>query len=313
MSLLPVRPALEVLARQRGSVAALQLAGGPHPQLHPAAVIQPDRSMRRGESAPDWDLQQTFSEVHVLATPSREETMAYLALARRAGGRVFLCAENRLGADSYRKKLKPIESHSQMHCRLLELDPANLPESGNPLELRPPFPGADFVSCPGLFSWDRFDPGSELLVEFLPKVLSGRGADLGCGPGLLARRLLERGCQHVDLIDVDQRATEAAFLNCGSDKKRCKPIWLDLVQEKSPGGYDWITLNPPFHGTGQEVRALGVTLLGRAAQGLRKGGQLWMVSNEHLRYQEALALLNLELLEVRHQRGYKLFQCQKNA
>lgn len=307
-----MRPALEVLARQRGSQAALQLAGGPHPDLRPAAVLQPDRSQRLGLEAPDWDGQQTFDEVHVLATPNREETWAYLAVARKAGRRVFLCAENRLGADGWRKKLKPLDSFSQNHCRLLELDPTLLPAEGDPLELRAPYPEADFVSCPGLFSWERLDAGSQQLLEFLPPQLPGRGADLGCGPGLLARQLLQRGCQHLDLVDVDQRAVRAAWLNCQEDK-RCQTHWLDLVQEKPPGGLDWVTLNPPFHGSGKEDRTLGLALLARATGALRKAGTLWMVANEHLPYQEAFDPLNLQLLEVRQRRGYKLFQCRKNA
>ena len=307
-----MRAALEVLARQRGDVPALQLAGGSHPDLKPVAVIQPDRGQRLSLQAPDWDGRQSFDEVHLLATPNREETWAYLALARRAGGRVFLCAENRLGADGWRKKLKPLGSHSQNHCRLMELDPATLPLEGDPLELRAPSAQADFVSCPGLFSWDRFDPGSQMLLDFLPATLGGRGADLGCGPGLLARQILKRGCRQLDLVDIDQRAVQAALQNCGLDE-RCRGLWLDLTQESPPPGYDWVTLNPPFHGSGYEDRTLGLALLARAAGALRKGGLLWMVANEHLPYQEALAPLRLQLLEVRHQRGYKLFQCQKNA
>lgn len=307
-----MRAALEVLARQRGGVAALQLAGGHHPELRPAAVLQPDRSHRLSLEAPDWDGQQSFAEVHVVATANREETREYLAVARRAGGRIFFCAENRLGADGWRKKLKPLDSFSQHHCRLMELDPETLPEQGDPLSLRLPYPEADFLSCPGLFSWERFDPGSQLLLEFLPTHLSGRGADLGCGPGLLARQLLKRGCAQLDLVDVDQRAVRAAEANCAHDE-RCRGLWLDLVKEKPPGGYDWVTLNPPFHGSGHEDRALGIALLTRAVGALRRSGTLWMVANQHLPYQEALTHLNLELLEVRQQRGYKLFQCQKNA
>lgn len=307
-----MRAALEVLARQRGSARCLQLAGAAHPDLNPLAVVQPDRGQRLTLQAPDWDGEQTFSEVHVLATPNREETWAYLALARRAGGRVFLCAENRLGADGWRKKLKPLDSFSQNHCRLMELDRDSLPGEGDPLALRPPYPEADFVSCPGLFSWDRFDPGSQLLIDFLPAQLKGSGADLGCGPGLLGRQLLARGCRDLDLVDVDSRAVEAAWQNCGRDP-RCRPLWLDLTKEDPPGSYDWVTLNPPFHGSGQEDRALGLALLARAAGSLRRSGTLWMVANEHLPYQEALEPLHLQLLEVRQQRGYKLFQCRKNA
>jgi 16S rRNA (guanine1207-N2)-methyltransferase len=304
-----MRPALQVLARQRGPVEALQLAGAFHPELRPSAVVQPDRSLRLGLQAPDWDKSQSFKEIHLLATPNREETLAYLALARRAGGPIYFCAENRLGADGWRKRLKPIESVSQQHCRLMRLDPEFLPEEGDPLELRRV---ADFVSCPGLFSWDRMDAGSQLLLEFLPADLPGRGADLGCGPGLLARNLLPRGCAQLDLVDVDRRAVRAALLNCG-ENERCRALWLDLVSEAPPGNYDWITLNPPFHGQGQEQRALGVSLLARAAASLRRGGTLWLVANEHLPYQEVLAELSLHPIEVRQQRGYKLFRCRKNA
>ncbi|MFN8606738.1 MAG: methyltransferase [Vulcanimicrobiota bacterium] len=304
-----MRAALEVLARLRGPVPALQLAGAAHPELRPSAVVQPDRRERLGLQAPDWDGSQAFQEIHLLATPNREETLAYLALARRAGGPIYLCCENRLGADGWRKRLKPLESVSQQHCRLMLVDPQWLPEQGHPLELRPV---GDFVSCPGLFSWDRFDPGSQLLLDFIDPELAGRGADLGCGPGLLARELLGRGCQQLDLVDVDQRATQAAFLNCQQDE-RCRPMWLDLVHEAPPGNYDWVTLNPPFHGQGQEQRSLGIALLTRAAASLRRGGKLWMVANDHLPYQDVLEELGLVTLEVHQQRGYKLFRCRKNA
>ncbi len=42
-------------------------------------------------------------------------------------------------------------------------------------------------SQPGVFSWDRIDPGSARLLALMPG-LAGRGADLGCGVGVLAPR-----------------------------------------------------------------------------------------------------------------------------
>ena len=315
LPLLPVRPALRVLAEQRGGQPALLLAGSHHPQLHPLAVVQPHRGDRLTLKAADWDGQQRFEEIHLLATPNREETLAYLGLARRAlepGGRLFMSVENGLGADGWRKRLQPIEALSKHHCRLLELSQEHLPERGDPLLLRAPGPEADFVSCPGLFSWDRLDVGTRMLLERLPDSLPGEGADLGCGPGLLARQLVTRGCRRLDVIDVDQRAVQASLLNCGQDP-RVRGCWLDLVQEAAPGPYDWVTLNPPFHGAGQEVRSLGVALLGRAVQSLRPGGRLWLVANQHLPYAAVLDELPVTVLEVHSDRGYKVVRCQKNA
>jgi 16S rRNA (guanine1207-N2)-methyltransferase len=310
-----MREALRLLAEDRGAVPALLLAGAHYQGLSPAAVVQPHRGQRLSLKAPDWDGLQRFDEVQVLATPSREETQAYLALARRAlepGGRVYLCVENLLGADGWRKRLQPHSARSKHKCRLLELSADRLPLDGDPLQLRKPHGQADFVSCPGLFSWDRLDPGSQFLVQHLPQRMTGAGADLGCGPGLLARQLLTRGCQQLDVVDVDQRAVKACLQNCHNDA-RVRPLWLDLVSERPPAPYDWVTLNPPFHGAGREDRALGIALLSRAVESLRPGGRLWLVANQHLPYPQVLAQLPVTLEEVHSGRGYKVVQCQKNA
>ncbi len=50
-------------------------------------------------------------------------------------------------------------------------------------------PGLGLWTQPGVFSWDRLDPGTALLMEALPR-LSGKGADLGCGVGVLAHPVL---------------------------------------------------------------------------------------------------------------------------
>ncbi|MBT9582074.1 class I SAM-dependent methyltransferase [bacterium] len=310
-----MRPALRLLAEQRGEVPALLLAGAHHPLLHSKAVVQPHRGDRLTLAAPDWDGQERFSEIHLLATPSREETLAYLGLARRAlapGGQLYMSVENALGADGWRKRLQPLSALSKHKCRLLQLSAEHLPNQGDPLELRPPNAQADFVSCPGLFSWDRLDPGSQFLTQHLPKSLPGCGADLGCGPGLLGRQLLTRGCQRLDLIDVDQRAVQASLQNCGGDP-RVRALWLDLVSERPPGGYAWVTLNPPFHGSGRENRALGVAMLGRAVESLKPSGQLWLVANQHLPYPQVLASMPVTVIEVHVGRGYKVMRCQKNA
>lgn len=312
-----MRPALRLLAEERGrsESAYLLLAGENHPLLSPQAVVQPHRGLRLALSAPDWDGETRFDEVHVLATPSREETLAYLGLARRAlnpGGSLYLAVENGLGADGYRKRLKPLSASSKHHCRLLQLSREQLPAQADPRSLFEPYAGADFVSCPGLFSWDRLDPGSRLLLEFMPVDLRGAGADLGCGPGLLARELLKRGPTQLDAVDVDQRAVEACRLNCRGDK-RLRPLWLDLALERPPGSYAWVALNPPFHGQGKELRGLGVALLHRAVEALGRHGRLWLVANQHLPYHQVLAQLPVTTVKEEAVRGYKLWECRKNV
>ena len=66
---------------------------------------------------------------------------------------------------------------------------------------------------PGVFSWDRLDPGSALLLQHLPG-FTGRGADLGCGLGYLTRHVLTSPhIINVTMIDIDRRAIELAAKN----------------------------------------------------------------------------------------------------
>jgi 16S rRNA (guanine1207-N2)-methyltransferase len=80
-------------------------------------------------------------------------------------------------------------------------------------------------SQPGLFSWDRIDPGSALLSGHLGG-LAGRGADLGCGAGYLAHAVLgSPKVAELTLVDLDRRAVECARRNVADPRARF--LWGD--------------------------------------------------------------------------------------
>ena len=109
-------------------------------------------------------------------------------------------------------------------------------------------------SQPGIFSWDRIDPGSDLLMRTLP-ALRGRGADLGCGLGSLARTVLASPkVEHLTLIDIDRRAVTLARRNIPDP--RVETRWSDL-RHAGTGlkDLDFVVMNPPFHEAGSEDRA----------------------------------------------------------
>lgn len=307
--------ALDLLAEHwKPEQATLLLAGGPHPDLHPGAVIQPHRRLRRALACADYDNHSLWPQVLVCGTANRRETRAYLELASRAcspGGRILFCLEKRLGADSWQKRLNPSQVISRYHCKLMYPDPATLQGDGHPCRLAPPHPEADFVSCPGLFSWDRLDPGSALLARHLPAEMPGRGAEFGCGPGLLTRILLQRGPHGLVAVDVDQRAVEACKRN--NPAGQLTTLWLDVRDEQAPGPFHWVVLNPPFHEHGQEARELGQQLVMRAVQGLVTGGELWLVANRMLAYEELLSRARGRL-EFRHiESGFKVLRWRRSA
>ena len=163
---------------------------------------------------------------------------------------------------------------------------------------------------PGIFSWDRLDPGSALLLRHLP-ALSGRGADLGCGLGILARAALKsEKVAALALVDIDRRAIEMARRNVG--EARASFHWADLRgSESALSGLDFVVTNPPFHDGGAEDQALGRTFIARAAAALRPGGTLHLVANAHLPYEAPLRAAFRTVTPTVTEGGYKLFEARK--
>ncbi len=164
-------------------------------------------------------------------------------------------------------------------------------------------------SQPGVFSWDRPDPGSLLLISALP-ALAGCGADLGCGVGLLAGAVLALpNVSHLDLVDVDRRAVEAARRNL--DDPRADVHWADARGAPNLSDLDFVVMNPPFHHGGLEDKDLGQAFIHRSHQILRKGGVLWLVANRHLPYEGVLGALFGKVTLKREEAGFKIYEARK--
>lgn len=163
---------------------------------------------------------------------------------------------------------------------------------------------------PGIFSWDRIDVGTALLMATLPK-LWGRVADFGSGTGLVSLAILKSPkVKALTGVDIDRRAVEAISLNI--QDARFSSLWTDL---RAPGtqltGLDFIVTNPPFHDAGIEDQALGLAFIKAAAQALRAGGALWLVANRHLPYESVLAALFKTVTVKAEAHGYKVFEANK--
>jgi 16S rRNA (guanine1207-N2)-methyltransferase len=171
-------------------------------------------------------------------------------------------------------------------------------------------PAHELWSQPGVFSWDRVDPGTALLIEKL-RELKGRGADLGCGFGVLARHVLRSSrVSELVLVDIDRRAIAASRRNV--EDPRAQFLWADVRREDQlPTELDFIVMNPPFHDGGAEDRALGQAFIRRAAGLMRKDGVLWMTANRHLPYEEALEEGFSSVALHADRGGYKVYEARK--
>jgi 16S rRNA (guanine1207-N2)-methyltransferase len=163
---------------------------------------------------------------------------------------------------------------------------------------------------PGVFSWDRIDAGTALLAASLPS-LGGRGADLGCGIGVLAQKVLEsKDVAELALVDIDRRAIDAVAKNI--DDPRATLHWADLRGDAPAlADLNFVVMNPPFHDAGAEDRALGSVFIRRAAGALKKGGTCWLVANRHLPYEKTLGEFFNHVTPRGEGGGYKVYEARK--
>jgi 16S rRNA (guanine1207-N2)-methyltransferase len=262
----------------------------------------------------------TLAGMVVVAPPGTIERRYAMALALRAlapGGRLTVLAPKDKGGSRLRKELTgfgcSVAEVARRHHRICTCerppDPANLDEAL--AEGAPRFVDAIRLwTQPGAFSWNRIDPGSALLERHLP-VLSGRGADLGCGIGYLARAVLASPkVTHLTLADVDRRAVEMARRNI--DDPRARVIWADVraLDPGQLGRLDFVVMNPPFHDGGAEDQSLGQSFIRKAAEALRPGGLCWLVANRHLPYEAVLRSQFRRVALNAEADGYKIYEAQ---
>jgi 16S rRNA (guanine1207-N2)-methyltransferase len=261
----------------------------------------------------------TLAQMSMLAPPGTVERRYAMASSLRAlasGARFTVLAPKDKGGSRIRKELEAfncaVTETAKRHFRICAaLRPAKLKGVDDALAAGAPQVVADLNlwSQPGVFSWNRIDPGSALLAEHLPP-LTGNGADFGCGNGSLARVVLASPqIEKLTLIDIDRRAIDAARRNV--DDPRVSFDWKDLRVGASPNELDFVVMNPPFHDGGAEDQSLGRSFIERASQALRTGGVCWLVANRHLPYEAVLApLFSTVSLKIQGH-GYKIYEARK--
>ncbi|WP_445502080.1 class I SAM-dependent methyltransferase [Microvirga sp. G4-2] len=261
----------------------------------------------------------SLREIVVLAPPGTVERRYTVALALRAlapGGVLTVLAPKDKGGSRLAKELKgfgcTVSETSRRHHRICTCErPDQL--IGIEEAIAEGAPRLDAVlrlwTQPGVFSWNRLDPGTTLLEENLPS-LSGKGADFGCGIGILSRAILSSPkVEHLVMLDIDRRATEMARRNVTDTRADIR--WGDVRSGVRLSGLDFVVMNPPFHDGGAEDQSLGQSFIRKAAEALRPGGVLWLVANRHLPYESVLKPLFKRVTPKVEAAGYKVYEAQK--
>jgi 16S rRNA (guanine1207-N2)-methyltransferase len=291
----------------------------------PPAVFDPPGAATQvsplvpGATALEDVAEGSVDDIMVYAPPGVLERRYTLALALRAlkvGGRLDVMAPKDKGGSRLKKELQAFgveigETAKAHHRRCVVIRPETLTGIDEAIAGGAPriVPGLEAWSQPGVFAWDRIDPGSALLAEHLPP-MKGGGVDLGCGYGALSVVTLRSpAVTALRLIDLDRRAVEAARRNVEDPRATFEQADVRLVEDT--GDRDFVVSNPPFHDGGAEDRRLGQAFIRKAAGLLKKGGVAWIVANRHLPYEAELNEAFKRVRMVADAGGYKLFEAVK--
>jgi 16S rRNA (guanine1207-N2)-methyltransferase len=162
-------------------------------------------------------------------------------------------------------------------------------------------------SLPGIFSYARLDDGTRLLLEAMPEARGADVLDIGCGYGVIGIVAARRGAASVDLLDASALAVAAARENLRLHHIAGANVMpsdaLAAVQERS---YDLILSNPPFHAGKRVDYDIARTFIEQGRRRLRAGGQMALVANRFIRYDEIMRPLFGKTEIVARTQGYQV-------
>ena len=130
-----------------------------------------------------------------------------------------------------------------------------------------------FVTDTNLFSKDKVDTGTQILLDAVAKCGTGKKVlDLGCGYGVVGIVLNRTfGCE-MDACDVNRRAVECSVSNAQRNNAKVRYVVSDGFAELTDK-YDDIVLNPPI----RAGKAVIYRLFEESYEHLNEGGRLWIV------------------------------------
>lgn len=265
--------------------------------------------------------------VLILATRFAEENQSLLARAfevLKPSGWLAIAQHNDLGAkrlDGLVKSLGggKITTLTKHHCRAVICQKTSNYNKTLAAEWKTKVkpvtvPGTSLLAAPGMFSWRQVDKGSALLMEHLPKNLSGKGADIAAGWGYLSWRLLGScpNIQSISLYEAEKQALDLA--ENALRKEKASFYWCDAARPLPgipAGGFDWAVTNPPAHDLLWNAPEVTASLFKQVAAALKPGGILYMVAGRQLPYEALLEKLFKTLVKRYENADYKIIEAIK--
>jgi len=152
--------------------------------------------------------------------------------------------------------------------------------------------GGSYVVCsrPGVFSWEKLDAGTRLLIDAMEIRPGEQVLDLGCGTGVVgvvAARLTGSG--KVFMVDAEVDAVDAASQTAQiNGAANCTVLPSDVTSAVRDVRFDVVVTNPPFHLAKATDHDVAAQFILEAARVLRPAGRLYVIANRFLPYETEL-------------------------
>lgn len=169
------------------------------------------------------------------------------------------------------------------------------------------------ASLPGVFSQQKLDVGTSLLLRHLPCKMSGKTLDFGCGAGVISCFIGKKFPEtKLSLLDVSAlaltSAQESLALNGLSGSVFPSNSLSEVTEE-----FQHVVSNPPFHqGVKTHYQATEDFLSGIKKQ-LTAQGTITIVANSFLRYQPIMQAHIGETQIINKDKGFTIYQAQLSS
>ena len=149
---------------------------------------------------------------------------------------------------------------------------------------------------PNVFSRESLDIGTRFFLSHLPSSADALNiVDLGCGNGVVGLMAAEKNPQ-AQLIFRDESylalaSAQATFASAFGGLRTAEFEAADCLGPIKPGSIDRVLNNPPFHQQSVVGEVVAWQMFQESYAALVKGGELWVIGNRHLDYQNKLTRL----------------------
>ena len=164
-----------------------------------------------------------------------------------------------------------------------------------------------FETVPGVFSADRLDDGTKLLLDHLDVQDGASVLDAGCGAGAIGVVAARRGAGSVTMTDVNLLAVAVAKRNANLADIPVEVIAGDVYSGVQGRRFDIIASNPPFHRGKVVDYDMPQRLIAEAREHLNPGGRLIIVGNAFLPYDKVMREHFAEVEVIAATRQYRVF------